>query len=83
MKRRDKIKPCEYCGKSTVKLGEHFYLKPEIWHKIHNSERGFVCISCCEKRLGRILVANDFTDCSINKPQRGKLMSIKLIDRLL
>lgn len=82
MKRRDKLKPCAYCGNSTAKLGEHFYLKPEVWFKIYPHERGFVCIECCEKKLGRTLNAADFTDCTINKPQRGVEMSQRLINRL-
>lgn len=81
-KRRDKLKPCYYCGVSTVEKGEHFYLKSSVWNIIHNSERGFVCLDCRERIIGRLLNKNDFTDCSINKPQRGKLMNSKLYDRI-
>jgi len=82
MKRRDKIKPCLDCEVSTASIGEHFYLKNEIWFKVHNNERGFLCISCIEKRLGRKLGPSDFTDASINKPQRGIYMSQRLANRL-
>jgi hypothetical protein len=82
LKKRDKLKPCACCGVSTAKLGEHFYLKNEVWFKVHPTERGFLCIGCIESKLGRKLVRNDFTDASINKPQRGVEMSLRLIQRL-
>ncbi len=82
MRKRDKLKPCDCCGVSTAKIREHFYLKNEVWFKVHPSERGFLCIDCVERKLNRKLNKSDFTDASINKPQRSVEMSAKLVDRL-
>lgn len=82
MKKRDKIKPCACCGVSTSKIGEHFFLRSEIWYRVHPSERGFLCVGCVETKLGRLLTKQDFTDCTINKPQRGVHMSLRLVQRL-
>jgi len=75
-------KLCDDCNRDTVKLNEHFFLNKEIWNSIHKSERGFLCIDCCEKRLGRLLTKDDFADVSINKPHRNQKMSMKLSSRL-
>ena len=82
MKKRDKLKPCARCGVSTAKIGEHFFLKNEVWHTAHPTERGFLCIGCIENIIGRRLNKDDFTEASINKPQRGVFQSQRLVDRL-
>ena len=61
---------------------EHYYVHPDIWFSVHPSERGFLCIGCLERRLGRILTPADFPPVSINKPQRSSRMSIVLAKRL-
>ena len=35
--------------------------------------RQVLCISCLEKRLGRTLMACDFTDASVNDPNKGNI----------
>lgn len=82
MSKRSKQKPCDDCEKSTVELGEHYFVHKSIWDSVCTSERGFLCIGCLETRLGRNLQPKDFTDASINKPQRGKLMSNRLMTRM-
>jgi len=82
MKKRDKLKPCHVCGRSTAQIGEHFFLKNEVWYSVHKSERGFLCIVCIEEILNRKLTPNDFQDCHLHKPQPGKIMSQRLVDRL-
>lgn len=73
---------CLDCGEDTIKLNEHYYVKPEVWFQAHNSERGFLCIGCLEERLGRRLVAEDFTNASINRFHPGVRKSQRLVSRL-
>lgn len=78
MKRSNKWK-CLSCRNDT--RYEHFFLKDEIWFKVHNSKSGMMCINCIEIRLGRKLNKSDFTDCYINKLDYGS-KSLVLLDRL-
>lgn len=70
---------CLYCTQNTQY--EHFFLKDEVWKKIHNSSKGMVCISCCEKKLKRKLNTTDFTSAFINSPKYGK-KSLLVLERL-
>jgi hypothetical protein len=73
---------CLDCGVNTASIGEHYFLKNDVWFKAHHSERGMLCIGCVEKRLGRLLTSADFTDCHVNRPQAGKVFSQRLLSRL-
>lgn len=77
--KRSKKWLCLFCNKDTKY--EHFYLKDEVWFKVHNSKKGMVCINCVEIKLNRKLCKKDFTDCYINKLNYGN-KSIELIKRL-
>jgi len=44
----------------------YFMVTNEIW-KIIKGKSSILCIHCVEKRLGRKLTINDFTDASINE----------------
>jgi len=70
---------CLYCNQNTQY--EHFFLKDEIWKKIHSTKFGMICIACCEKRLKRKLSKADFTNAYINNPKFGK-KSLLLLERL-
>jgi len=70
---------CLDCGVDTGKIGEHYFIKTEIWLSAVNSIKGMLCIGCLENRLGRVLKAEDFTTCYLNK---GGTRSQRLIDRM-
>jgi hypothetical protein len=81
-KSRNKFK-CLDCLVDTGRLGEHFFLKNEVWFKVHTSDKGMICIGCIEARLGRKLVPEDFTDAYVNRPVHvGQTMSDRLRSRL-
>lgn len=72
---------CLGCKKDTGKMGEHYFIKDEVWLQVHKSKTGMLCIGCLEKRLGRQLNAGDFTDCYINHVAFGT-KSQRLLNRL-
>ncbi len=72
---------CLDCHIDTGKANEYYYLKQDIWGKIHNSIWGMLCIGCAEARLGRQLTKDDFTDATINKPKYPK-MSMRFLSRV-
>jgi hypothetical protein len=53
-------------------------LKP--WHEVDGQQ--ILCIECLEARIGRPLVAYDFTDAPINDPNDVDGKSDRLLDRL-
>lgn len=69
---------CLDCGVDTGKIHEHYFITTETWLSVVGSKTGMLCIGCLEKRLGRTLTANDFTDCSLNnaryEPKSARLM---------
>lgn len=60
---------CLDCRQDTGKMREHYFVKTEIWMKVHHSVYGMLCVGCLENRLGRQLRADDFTDAHINNPR--------------
>jgi hypothetical protein len=72
---------CLDCHEDTGKMREHYFVKTEVWMKVHHSVYGMLCVGCLENRLGRSLCANDFTDAHINNP-RLYPMSDRLRSRL-
>lgn len=60
---------CLDCGIDTGKALEHYFLHDEVWLKIHNSQKGMLCIMCAEARLGRKLCPADFPAVTINNPK--------------
>ena len=70
---------CLYCETNTQY--EHFFLCNDVWSKIYNSDKGMICVLCCEKKLGRKLEKKDFTSAFINSPKYGK-KSLLLLERL-
>jgi hypothetical protein len=64
---------CADCGEAEPFM---FMLRDEIWEEIgprvsadgSTWASGFLCIWCCEIRLGRLLVVEDFTPVPVNRP---------------
>jgi hypothetical protein len=61
------------------KNDEYYMVHNRLWLKANPGDAGKLCIGCLERRLGRQLKPNDFTDCSLNNFPRG---SKRLISRL-
>lgn len=61
--------PCADCGVETLPTDEgraEFYMiHDRLWDSIMDGP-GWLCVGCAEARLGRRLVAADFTDAPIN-----------------
>jgi len=72
---------CLDCKIDTGKAYEHYMLIDKIWSKIHNSNKGMLCIGCAETRLGRRLNSGDFKDCHVNNPKLYN-MSARLLQRI-
>lgn len=78
--------PCKDCGEPTCPGRRHqrgwdwYMVHDEIWEEADGG-RGDLCIHCLERRLGRRLYAEDFTDYPINALARV-LGSLNLRKRL-
>lgn len=73
---------CLDCTVDTDALGEYYMLHDDLWERIHPDKLGKFCIACVERRLGRELVAPDFTDVKINTDAGLFYRSPRLTDRL-
>ena len=82
MTRRYLGAPCADCGVGTFTLGEWYMVKDEVWDHAWVGRRkswhaldgqDFLCIACLETRLGRTLMACDFTDVPINDPNQDNI----------
>lgn len=69
------------CKIDTGKSYEHYMLVDSIWVLVHNSNRGMLCVGCCETRLGRELRYSDFNSSHVNNPRLHQ-MSDRLRNRL-
>jgi hypothetical protein len=43
--------------------------RDETWSAAGMPHRGYLCIGCLQRRLGRELTGDDFTDALVNDPQ--------------
>jgi hypothetical protein len=70
---------CKDCGMDTTpctgKRGrrhkerwEYYVVHDKLWARA-GMKKGFLCVRCLEKRIGRRLRPKDFTDVSINDPE--------------
>jgi hypothetical protein len=69
---------CADCGVGTITLGEYYMVKDSVWDEAWSGRRKWwfhyvggqetLCIGCLENRIGRTLMACDFTDCEVNDP---------------
>jgi hypothetical protein len=68
----DPASPCTDCGVATTPRDggrwEYFMVHDSIWRAAGMKPRGDLCIGCLERRLGRQLVPQDFTDAEVNEP---------------
>jgi hypothetical protein len=85
------VSACADCGIGTIRLGEWYMVHDEIWKQAWRGRRKswqvlpgqeVLCIGCLEKRLGRTLIAGDFTAASVNDPHK-RIMSERMRDRLI
>jgi len=76
---------CLDCKEETSfradKADEWYMVHNALWLQAHPVRDGKLCIGCFERRLGRRLSPDDFTDAAVNEPGRGK--SKRLNSRLL
>lgn len=72
---------CLDCTVDVYKTDGVYMLKDTVWSQIHNSPKGFLCIDCAEKRLGRPLNKEDFNNSYVNQPGFGT-RSVKLSKRM-
>jgi hypothetical protein len=56
-------RPCLHCGSVT----EAYMLENEVWHEVHESKRGLICLPCFEEKLGRNVRITDFTNAVVNQ----------------
>lgn len=73
---------CLDCGYDTGKMKEFYFINTELWLLVMQTIEGMLCIGCLEARLGRQLVASDFTGASINDIRHGSGKSMRLVSRL-
>lgn len=57
-------------------MKEHYFVRLEVWSAAHDSECGMLCVRCLEARIGRELIATDFTDAHINDPRRNAMSDL-------
>jgi hypothetical protein len=56
---------CQDCPKDT-RQDDYYMVHNALWAKVHPKINGMLCLSCLERRLGRRLRVDDFTDANIN-----------------
>jgi hypothetical protein len=72
---------CKDCGMDTMpctgKRGdrhkerwEYYMVHDKLWARV-GMQKGFLCVRCFEKRIGRRLRPKDFTNASINDPEHA------------
>lgn len=82
----DAVFDCLDCGVNTNTTGEYYMVDDDIWAAAGlDPEGGMLCVADLEKRIGRRLMAADFTTVPINVPGLVPWIehSDTLLDRLL
>lgn len=85
--------PCSVCNVDTSNINEYYMVKRRVWLWVTScpqERKGYLCIGCLEKRLGRKLLPEDFTGVPVNRlgwleDSGGKFRfrkSRRLVDRL-
>jgi hypothetical protein len=81
---------CADCDVGVFTIGEWYMVTDEVWEQAwagrlkpwHEMDgQQILCIGCLEKRIGRTLMAWDFTYALVNDPNDGSI-SDRLYDRL-
>lgn len=59
---------CHDCGEDIISTHNvnHYMVKREVW-KRYGIERGYLCLSCLEKRMGRQLIQDEVGTCSATR----------------
>ena len=59
---------CADCGIDTsgTNTCEWYMVRDEVWIEAGMSDKGFLCIGCLERRLGRLVEGQDFSRCALN-----------------
>lgn len=59
---------CLDCEVNTLDIGEYYMVNDHVWKTLASlrQDDGMLCIGCLEKRIGRTLTNEDFTDCLLN-----------------
>lgn len=58
---------CLDCDIDTFEIGEYYMLKDPVWEEaVPDDDLGMLCIGCIEKKLGRELSPEDFSECPLN-----------------
>jgi hypothetical protein len=70
-----RLRRCAECRVAPV--ADLYMLKPELWARIAKL-RQFLCLPCAEKRLGRTLTADDFTDVPCNAARLRRLDAVPI-----
>jgi hypothetical protein len=76
---------CVDCGVDVYLIDEYYIVRDDVWNAAWSGRYrspigdGQLCLGCLERRLGRTLMACDFSDAPVNRPER---FSERLRDRL-
>jgi hypothetical protein len=70
------LSACADCGVGTIRLGEWYLVRDDVWEQAWHARRK------SWQRLGRTLVAADFTAASVNDPHKN-IISERMRDRLV
>lgn len=64
---------CLDCDINTLVAGEYYMVHNHVWSQTGiDPYGGMLCITCLEKRIGRELISEDFTDYPINTVYKYK-----------
>lgn len=75
----DDLCRCADCRVQTLSH-EYYMVKDAVW-RAGAREHELLCIGCLERRLGRMLMARDFTSCPVNQ-EEDRMRSPRLQHRL-
>lgn len=73
---------CIDCGANTDDIGEQYMIHDDLWRAANPTERGMLCVGCCEKRLGRQLRREDFPPYMLSNVEDGMAISDRLRERV-
>jgi hypothetical protein len=86
------VSTCADCGLGTIRAGEWYMVKNAVWEQAWAGRRKswhgrvpgqeILCIACLEQRLGRTLMAYDFTDAEVNDVGKNNI-SERMRNRLM
>lgn len=57
---------CMDCGVDINEINEYYMVHDKLWDEFVPELYGDLCISCLEKRMGRLLTPGDFTHYPVN-----------------